>query len=378
MSTKQIPVLKIKQNSYDLFLTKLRADEIKDFTTVLPYKSELSFNDEDQGYQRSAEPSRYKNFANYLIKAVRPLCPTAILLSARSIDLKYDEKLEVIELDTKEKLHIVDGQHRAEGYRFVVFEKSQQQLSSFEVPVIIVANIDKVTEMRQFEVINRTQKGVSRALVNTILTQYSEKVGESKLEDSERPKVVATRVVEALNKRPNSPWHNLIIMPNEKAPTKKEILENQELANIKVVRATSFMTSIKPIYDYLEQHEFLRGDLKEHANAVTNILIEFWSAVKSKLPLTFASPSEYVIQKTPGLFSLHTICKRLMIRMHRDNRAWVEVEFENLLSDDVEAFSDCDFWDRYEGEAAKYGSMKGFSELAGMIDMQLRSAGKAA
>jgi len=370
MSTVRIQVLKVNQNSTTFFLGKINAEEIKEYATVDRYRSDLPLDHIKQGYQRAEEPVRYKKFANFLIKEVQPFCPTALLLSSQDIDLKYDDDKSCVELNSDNKLQIVDGQHRVAGYRHAIYEKKVEKLIGFEVPIIIVPNMSKITEMKQFAVINGTQKSVSTALVNMILTQIAERSGEDKISDKDLDKVIITRVVEELNKLDGSPWKNLIIMPNEKGYTKKEIRENPKLGNIKIIRATSFMTSLRPIYKYFDDHEFLQGDAKEQSHLFSLYLIEFWKAVKSLVPDAFKNPSKYVIQKTPGLFSLHTICNRLLKRLHGANLKWEECNFNNILQKS-ESLTNPEFWCADGGEASKYGSMKGFSELANVIDEEL-------
>ncbi len=369
MSTLRIPVIKVSQDNKGLFISKMRVEDLRKYTVVDRYDPKLEIDDPRQGYQRSAE-SRYKKFANYLLKSEYPFCPTAILLSARDYDLKYDPKTSTIELNSDMKLQIVDGQHRERGYSFAIYEKNAEELIGFETPIIIMYGIDKITEMKQFAIVNGTQKKVRLDLVNMILTQITEKEGTKNINKRELARVVISRTVEELNNNEKSPWLDKIIMPNERAFTKKEIAEDPSLKNKKIVLATSFMTSLKPIYAYLGEHLFLKGDPKEQARAFSEIMIEFWNAIKSLVPEAFEKPSKYVIQKTPGLFSLHTICKTILPRLHMARRAWIEFEFKNLLQYS-ESLSSPEFWDADEGEAAKYGSMKGFAELASIIQEEL-------
>jgi len=370
MATLKLPVLKVSQNNKSIYLSKIKVEELKKYTVVDRYHWELSIDDPKQGYQRSAE-SRYKKFANYLLKSEHPYCPTAILLSARDYDLKYDENSSSIELNSRHKLQIVDGQHRERGYSFAVYEKNAEELLGFETPIIIMHDIDKITEMKQFSIVNGTQKKVRLDLVNMILTQIAEKEGTEKLKKQEIARVVISRAVEEMNNNNKSPWYDKIIMPNEKAFTKSEITADPALINRKIVMATSFMTSLKPIYNYLgDYHSFLKGDPKEQAKAFSKIMIEYWKAVKSLVPKAFDNPSQYVIQKTPGLFSLHNICRLLLPRLHMARRGWLDTEFEHLL-ENSNSLCNPEFWDVDGGEAAKYGSMKGFAELSSIIEEEL-------
>ena len=370
MSTIRIPAISIRQNNRVYYVSKMKAEDIKNFTTVDRHRPELSVDHPDQGYQRVAESNRYKKFANYLIQEEHPLCPTALLFSARENDLKFDPVTSTIELDSSKRVQIIDGQHRAEGYKYAIYEKAIESLRAFEVPVIIVPAIDKVTEMTQFRVINSTQKGVRLDLVNMILTQVAERAGEDKLMDKELAKVVITRTVEILNSHPLSPWHSIIVMPNERVYSKQEIAEDPTKANLKFLRATSFMTSLRPIFSYLDDHGFLKGDVKNQASKLAEIMIDYWSAIKEIVPDAFASPADYVIQKTPGLFALHMVGRSVLRRIHMVGHGWSKSEFKRLLENSA-FLSDADNWVKDDGEAAKYGSMKGFAQLALRIEEEL-------
>lgn len=373
MTATRIPVLRVNQNSRVFYLTKLKAEQIKDFTVVDRHRPDLPIDHPAQGYQRIAEPSRYKKFANYLLAEDHPFCPTALLLSARDTDLRYDPKDSSIELNSKDKLQIIDGQHRAEGYRYAIYDKRSENLNGFEVPVLIMPDIDKFTEMIQFKVINGTQKSVRTDLVNTILTKVAATKGEETLKNTELASVVVTRVVEALNSDPNSAWYDMIIMPNERSFTKQEKLEDPAKAYKKLVLATSFMTSLKPTYRYLNEFGFLRGDAKDQSRALASIMNEYWNAIKSLVPDAFSEPPLYVIQKTPGLFALHSLCWKVMKNLHLGGYGWSISSFTKVL-ERSESLRNPEFWEAGGGEASKYGSMKGFSELSRIIEEEIYDA----
>lgn len=56
--------------------------------------------------------------------------------------------------------------------------------------------------------------------------------------------MVVTKVVDRLDKDPSSPWHGLILMPDEAGSPKS--------TGGKIVRATSFMTSLGPVHGWLK------------------------------------------------------------------------------------------------------------------------------
>jgi DGQHR domain-containing protein len=376
MSSITLPVLPLKQSGKRIFLTAMKAEDLPKYTQVDVFDASKPFDDPKQGYQRNAEPPRVKKFANWLRKTMEngggALVPTSILLSSRNVDLHYNEKTHEITLSAKSKLHLVDGQHRTEGFHFAISEKGLEEAREMEMPVVIVEGLDRNAEMRQFSVVNGTQKSVRTDLVNMILTQLAVSEGDDAIQDNDLWKVVVSLVLEELNEDKKGPWNQMVVMPNETSFKKVDYESDPSLAHRKLVRATSFMTSLKPVYDYLDASFFDGLSAEERAEMLTLILSNFWAALKELNPEAFAKPGDYVIQKTPGLFALHRVCKRILPIMHMARREWDKKNFVAML-EPCEELRRADFWDAKTGDAARYGSMKGFAELADLLWESLKS-----
>lgn len=374
MNTLTIPAIEIKQNGTRLLITKIRAGDLPRFTEIEIYDAKKDIADPDQGYQRQPESARIKKFANWLSKEneegqVR--MPTAVLLSSRNSDLVLSPS-GTITLKEHNKLALVDGQHRVRGFEYAINEKGHVEFADYEIPVVILMEIDKLGEMRQFNTVNGTVKSVRTDLVNMILSQLAEHEGADAVRESEHWKVVVSRAVTMLNAEKSGPWEDQIVMPNSSGYSKDEIEADSALGHHRIVRATSFMTSLKPIEDYLAVHHSKPTDsLDERAKRLFTIVSEFWKAVREKMPECFEKADDYVIQKTPGVFALHTLCKQLLPAMHTGRRAWTKTEFKVML-DSSDELANPEFWsagsnESDRGEAAKYGSMKGFKELSELI-----------
>ena len=210
--------------------------------------------------------------------------------------------------------------------------------------------------MNQFTIINGTAKSVRTDLVNSILTATAAKRGDSAVAEKDRWKVAVTRVVERLDKEPTSPWHNLIVMPDEAGSPKS--------TGGKIVRATSFMTSLGPVHGWLKEFGFLEkcADLNAEAAVVYEVVTAYWQALKQVTPVPFAAPDDYVIQKTPGLFSLHKLLAHLLPVMFKGHQSWTNENFVKFLEGSPE-LPDSQFWHKDADRAAAYGSMKGFQDL---------------
>ncbi len=351
------------QKGRRIFTGILNAGDLIDVTTVDHYKSTLTPDDPKQGYQRPPERSRITRIGTYLIKNIveddahgSGLFPTAVTLAART-PLAYNPDKQELSIRYDEKLQVVDGQHRIEGLRYAIREKEELYLKDFPIPFVIMETPDRIIEMNQFRTINGTAKSVRTDLVNSILTAIAASQGDAFIKDNEKWRVVVTRVIDKLDKDPESPWHKLILMPDEAGSPKS--------SDGKVVRATSFMTSLKPVYDWLDYFNFLRDadDLTGKAEVAYDLVAPYWSAIQTVVPEAFSNPNDYVIQKTPGLFSLHKLLVAdLVPHMFRNRIDWSWNNFVKLIGESPE-LTDPDFWHKSSGRASSYGSMKGFQEL---------------
>ncbi len=360
-----VDAIEINQAKHRMFVTALTAQQLVDATTVDKYDSNLSPDDPNQGYQRPPERSRITRIGTYLIKEQGSgLYPNAVLLSSRN-PLRFDPIARRLELPERPVLRVIDGQHRIAGLRYAIEEKNHGTLAFLPIPVVIVETADRIEEMDQFKIINSSAKSVRTDLVNAILTAMAESRGMDTIPEKDQWRVVVTKVVDALNQRDDSPWRDVLLMPDEMGTG---------TGTGKITRATSAMTSIRPVYEYLSGHpQFAGKNLNEKADALADILVAYWRAICTVVPDAFDDPEDYVIQKTPGLFSLHYLLKDdLLHRIYWGRRDWDEATFREFIADSPE-ISNADYWHKSNGGAAAYGSMKGFRDLADLLIDSVRS-----
>lgn len=203
-------------------------------------------------------------------------------------------------------------------------------------------------EANQFYILNNTQKKVSTDLAQRLISKLAKENPDEykKLEDENRLwEVRALAVVDLLNERPDSPWYRMVRLPN-----------SDKMAS-NIINQTSFVKSLKPLFK-----DGFFSSIKK-VNESYEILKNYWIAVKRVFPDAFVSPKEYVIQKTPGLFSLHELAHKILVK--KGENCQKELDFLLILKEVFSSPSyNGDFW-RSDGEgAALYGSMKGFRILA--------------
>jgi len=94
---------------------------------------------------------------------------------------------------------------------------------------------------------------------------------------------------------------------------------------------------------------------------------------RENLPEAFERPAEHVIQKTPGVFSLHALAPQVIDEVKSSGRPLVSDEIEHMIESWRSLGSA--YWavDNPRG-AAQYGSMKGFSRLADELKSVLLEA----
>jgi DGQHR domain-containing protein len=353
------PAVAGSQNGIRIFSGFMEGKDLISHTTIDHYDSTLAPDDPRQGYQRPTERSRITKIGNHLIQNIANpsgnaggLFPTAVTLTSRSPVKFQNGQLAIDHL-----LHITDGQHRIEGLKYAIKEKNKVVLEKFPIAFVIMEIFDRIAEMHQFQIINGTAKSVRTDLVNSILTATAAKKGDASISDSDRWKVVVTRVISKLNKASNSPWYGLIAMPDETASPKSK--------GGKVVRATSFMSSLRPVYNWLDQigkFSACTGTV-EQADILFSVLEPYWNAIKAVDPTAFTTPQDFVIQKTPGLFSLHKLLQGYLLGvMYQARLDWTQDNFVKFLETSPE-ITDPDFWHKDSNRAGAYGSMKGFDDL---------------
>ncbi len=348
-----------EQDGTRLYIGVAKAKDLVALTTVDYYDPSLDPTDDEQGYQRPPERSRITKIGRYLIDGEgNNLFPTAVLLASRK-KLEYDKKEGTISVSSKSPLQIVDGQHRLAGLKYAIEEKGVTKFENYSIPFVIIETPERLVEMSQFRIVNGTAKQVRTDLVNMILTATYAGMKRTEIPEKVQWKIVISNVVDRLAKSQDNPWYELIALPGESTSRKE---------GGKTVRATSLITSMQPVYVWLKD---VSGILNEQCRSmddeieyVFQLLSDYWNAIKEVVPEAFQNSSEYVIQKTPGIFSLHLLLRHLLGNLYRGRRKFDKETFVEFLKESPE-IRNADYWatDTKGPSAGVYGSMKGFQEL---------------
>jgi DGQHR domain-containing protein len=364
--TQTLEVIRITQSGTTLYLTSMRAGDLVAGMTRVDAWSPTN----KSGYQRMPTEARFNKIARYVMgkDGGRAILPQAVVLNFRSGDAKLrftasaNHNAGTLHIGGDQILWEVDGQHRLGGLRRALEEN--QALADYMIPVVIVEGLSRLDEALLFFVINTTQKKVATDLAQRLLEQQ---MGDKDL----RFQIITSgkdwipkgvKVVDAMLSTTDHPWHGKIGIPGPKIGGA-------------LTKQVSFVTSLKPILTTPPYTSVPPEDMAQ-------ILIRYWQALDEIYPEAFATPDEHVIQKTTGIFPLHSIAPEIfdMVRTRHGKitkEGLIEVlkDLDRNLSRDFDAGST--FWHNEDGEAAKYLGQKGFRMLTDILREALPAAKKA-
>lgn len=367
MSKNYLKVLAIRfvQHERVFYTTAMSGKDLITYTKVDDWKPKSANGKE--GYQRVPGESRKKNIAVYYDKP-DSIMPLGGLLNARA-EAKNGEKTygQVLEFEPIQEhnfvtagwlkipesawpLYVVDMQHRIGGLEYAVRVFEREQLNNYLLPVTIADGLNLIEEVDQFQIINTTQKRVKTDLARRLQVILSGDPDKRRTL-SEQGKLwevrgtVITNLLSRINR--NNVWYRKIMPANG---------TSDEFPNT-IIRETSFVTSLKPV---LQASLFARSKDEQ----AVDYLAMYWNALAKMWSEAFADPAKYVVQKTPGVFSLHAIAPEVF-ELARDEGAINETTIGKALKSLGEKF-DSDYWlGGEDGEGAgQYGGMKGFKQLA--------------
>tara|TARA_Y100001935_G_C17006038_1_gene360608 strand:- start:60 stop:611 length:552 start_codon:yes stop_codon:yes gene_type:complete len=163
-------------------------------------------------------------------------------------------------------------------------------------------------------------------------------------------------------------------MPNNAPYKASEWKADKKLKHLRVVKSTSLVTSFKPLIKYLDNNVFTPMTTREtKLNTIYTILDNYWTVIRKRMPSAVDKARDHVIQKSPGIFSLHYLLIELCkVIKASGNELLTDIKsFEKRLASEELEFMVQGFWSNDKdnpGEATKFGSMKGFKVLSeGML-----------
>jgi DGQHR domain-containing protein len=337
------PAALVRQGSLKLYATSLRVSDLKrpNFYTI----NKLDPDGVGPGYQRLLNEGRAKRLSEYLLDGETEkdaFLPTSIFL-ATDKDIPFDAGTNTISFEVSRigPFNVVDGQHRIAG--LVMAADKNAELLHFEIPVNIAVNLDEISQMCHFLIVNTTQRSVDKSIEQQIVARLTKMVGIEKMPTIPRwirrqvekgEDARALSVAMFLNTDPGSPWLGKIRMANDES---EDATINQK----------SFINSIK---------KYIFAASNPLSNPVWDanrpmILSNYWKAIVDLLvdPLNTV-PS--VIYKTNGVDLFHIVSATVFTHLAIKNdftkgtiKSLLKRGFENLPDENI-AMSHPEWWQR--------------------------------
>lgn len=223
MATITVPAARVQQGTLSLFATAIPVKELLQpgFYSV----DTLDPDNNEKGYQRLLNTARAKRLADYVVvgqDTQDAFLPTSIFLATdKQLYLNESNNTLTIDTDAIGPFSVVDGQHRLEGLRLAAAK--DERVLSFELPVNIATNLNKLAQMCHFLIVNTTQKSVDKAVEQQIFARLTGAVDFEDVPNLPRwiQRIVergevdrALKMIEFLNTATESPWNQRIQMAN--------------------------------------------------------------------------------------------------------------------------------------------------------------------
>lgn len=365
------------QEKNEMITIAINVNDLINNHEICYYDDDLNSDHVDQGYQRKPGLPRVSKIAKSIERTINndtflPI-PTSITLSDRGVNYKFkDGKLDIID----GKFKLIDGQHRILAYQKAIEDLGCENLKTHYLPctLILIEKLDhlsdlekKELELKHFNTINGEAKSVPVDLGNALLVNLYQ-AGALKSDEYDDSKIMSMELVMKLNDE-SGPWMSKIIMPNKAAYKSSEWKADPKLKHLRIVKSTSLVTSLKPIIKYLDNNVFTPLTTREvKLNTIYTILDNYWTVVTNRMPDAIFEARDHVIQKSPGIFSLHYLLIELCKVIKASDEKLTDIKsFEKRLNSEELDFMVQGFWANDKdnpGEATKFGSMKGFKVLS--------------
>ncbi|WP_081073250.1 DGQHR domain-containing protein [Burkholderia multivorans] len=253
MATIKSKYFELKQGKSKFVLTKLSARVV----TAISYAAIRNQSTEEGAVQRVLNPRRIASIREFTLAGGD--YPSALVLnwvSEQNKLIRSQGGVLTIK-DSPFSAQIIDGQHRIAGIRAAI--EDDANIGKLELPVVIYENLTTEECANIFISINTEQKPVPRSLVFDLYGVASDAVVD-------RAAVRARDIAMALNEDEDSPYHQLIRLPNS----------SKRKGGIAL---STVVNAIKPLVD--EKGDFEQVDVMEFETQ--RKIIENWMGALQKI-----------------------------------------------------------------------------------------------
>jgi len=337
----KVPCIAVSYGKSRCFVSALPGSYLADTKKVL---TDFFSPENKDGYQRPANRSRYREIARFLTQEdafsqfLGPVMGQSIVLNCRQL-LTFepsgaDASVGTLGIPDSAMLYIVDGQHRVGGIREALTKSAD--LSARLIPVIITAGMDNIREMVHFYLINTSQVKVSTDIAQRILARQ-EGISALWQEIQTQGKAWIKRaieIVDLVNEKEGQPWYHRIKIP-------------QSSYSGTMASQNAFATSLRILLTHSSYKE-------RPADYLAELVCRYWQGIQLVVPDAFARPKDFLLQKTLGLYAMHTVMPQVFDRAIQQARKVTAESVAAVLKSPLA--EGANYWHAKTGELAKYGT----------------------
>jgi DGQHR domain-containing protein len=337
----------INQKGFTMYLMKITVQELVSRTYV-EYYDHIN----EKGYQRKLIPKHYRRIARFLLESENSVMPSSIICAIDKKDVVINKEKIIF----KDKLRVVDGQHRREAfsYYFSHYLKSKDsKFADYELPLIVLIindDNDRLIEIETFVNINSKAKPVKTDLAVELRENMRIKRNPTFDIKTEFVESVATSVAKVCNDMKDCVWENKIRMA-------EEVVQ-------KPVGINAFKKALIPVINsYIELNELNYESIQRNdqefnnvVNEISTIYCSAWKVVYKKWPMAFENYKDFNLMKSVGINSINIVLSNCI----RTEGSFRIGKFTNLISNSKESIS---IWQR-GGELSGLSSEQGFKTIS--------------
>lgn len=279
--------LEITQPIGAFYMVSVPADTLFKMVTVRRHDIEAF-----EGVQRELSKDRVAKISKFC-KEADAVFPTSIVVSVdKGIPYSIDKEAHTLYIPDNAIIgDVIDGQHRLWGI------KESRLESNFDLPVVLMFDLEIAEKAYVFSIINSTQTKVNKSLIYNLFGLSTER----------SPYKTCHEIARALNSKMSSPFFGRLKMLGKKEPNQPNATLSQgtfvkQLLSLIAKNPDEDTRQIKDgkkltPYTDLPLRQFFIADKDD---IILKILENCFSALKRTFPDEWLYPDNYILWKTTG------------------------------------------------------------------------------
>jgi len=318
--------IKITQPIGTFYVGVLSAEDLIEisFSDTREYKEERLV-ESISGIQRPLKRSRVEELSRY-VNTFDASFPTAVILSMRSEDAKFDAKTSTMRIARgRDVARVLDGQHRIAGLRAFRAEDD----TVFEVNVTIFVDMEMESQALLFSTINLKQTQVDNSLV-FVLFEYAKR---------RSPQRTCHTIARVLNDDEDGPFYRRVMLLGTATG-----LPSESLTQAAFVKPLLALISIDPDTDRdrlrrgkdvlideaqirTKKMVFRKLFAAEEDDQIADVLSDYFSAVQARWPGAWNLRQKgLILNRTTGYRALMRFLPLTIFHLHTSTPSFEQFE----------------------------------------------------